>query len=218
VSDTLALIDRLAARAAPVRRLRPPLQRAFAWLGLALAVILLIGLLRGFRDDIAVELSQPVFLAGIGAALLTAVLGAIAAFQLSLPDRSRLWLLLPIPAAAAWLATVTIGCLANWVIVQHGSFMWPAAMSCLVTLTLVSLPLSAVMFWMLRHAARLRPSAALFAGALAVAALTAVTLSLIHQHDASLIILGWNFGAAGLVLAADLAIGRRLLRPWPAAA
>ena len=218
MTGTLDLIDTLADRAAPVRRLRPPLLRAAAWVGFAVAVLLVVVLVRGPRDDIAAQLAQPVFVIGVGAALLTGVLGAIASFMLSVPDRSRLWLLLPLPAALGWLATVSIGCLANWVILQRGSFMWPAAASCLLTLTLVSLPLSVAMFWMLRFAARLRPAGAVFAGSLAVAALAAATLSIVHQHDAALIILVWNFGAAGLVLLADMVVGHRILRPPPAGA
>ena len=80
------------------------------------------------------------------------------------------------------------------------------------TLLASSIPLSALMFFLLRHAARLRPTASVLSGALAVAALTAAALSLLHEFDASLMILAWNFGTALLVIALDAAIGRRMLR------
>jgi hypothetical protein len=38
---------------------------------------------------------NPAFATSIAAALATGVLAAVAAFHISLPDRSRLWLLLP---------------------------------------------------------------------------------------------------------------------------
>ena len=63
---------------------------------------------------------------------------------------------------------------------------------------------------MLRHTRRLRPSGALLAGCAAVGALTAATLSLLHEYDASMMILLWNFGAAALVVAVDTVIGRRI--------
>jgi len=83
---------------------------------------------------------------------------------------------------------------------------------CTATLLASSVPLSALMFWLLRHAARLRPGPAVLAGALAVAALTATALSLLHEFDASLMIVAWNVGAALLVLAVNGLVGQRVLR------
>src|SRR5256885_12713860 len=51
-----------------------------------------------FRSDLALRLRQPEFVIGIAASLATGVLAAIASFLLSIPDRSRAWLLLPLPA------------------------------------------------------------------------------------------------------------------------
>ncbi len=65
------------------------------------------------------------------------------------------------------------------------------------------------MFWLLRQAARLRPRGLVMAAGLAVAALTATALSLLHRFDASVMILAWNLGAAALVMAIDSIVGRR---------
>ena len=96
---TPELIDRLSTGLAPVRRLRPPLQRAGQWLLLAGLVVALLAVLFGVRPDLGLRLSQPIFAASLAGSLLTGVLAAIAAFHLCLPDRSRRWLLLPVPAA-----------------------------------------------------------------------------------------------------------------------
>lgn len=212
MTNTPDLIEALVMQATPVRRLHPPLLRAFGWLGLAVVVIAALGAWHGPRADLAARLGQPWFVAGLAAAALTGALAAVAAFLLSLPDRPRTWAWLPVPAALTWLATVGVGCLTDWVRFDAASFQWGDTASCFSLLLMASAPLSAILFWMLRHTARLRPTPAILAGALAVAALSACALSLLHVFEASAMILLWNFGAAALVMAVDAAIGRRVLR------
>jgi hypothetical protein len=214
--DTDELIDRLAAGAAPVKRLRPPLVRTAAWLLFAAATIAALALLLGVRPDWDVRIRQPVFQLGMLASMATGALAALAAFLVSLPDRSRLWLLLPAPAACVWIATIGLGCLTAWVPLNGVALAPHEVLQCVATLLLSSLPLSALMFWMLRHAAALRPSGAVLAAGLAAGALTATTMSVVHRFDASVLILAWNLGAAGLVLAADAAIGRVAMRKFRA--
>src|SRR5439155_621408 len=83
------LIEALAANVAPVRRLRPPLARAAFWLSVAAAILVLLAVSHGARPDLPQRLQEPIFVAGMTASLLTGVLAAIAAFLVSLPDRSR---------------------------------------------------------------------------------------------------------------------------------
>ena len=214
MTETSDLIERLVVEARPVRRLRSPVWRAAGWLTLAVVVVVGLGLLHGgLRPDLAAQLADRWFSVGLIASTTTGVLAALAAFISSLPDRSRLWLLLPAPAALTWLATVGVGCLTNWVAIGPDGVQWGPAAACFATLIAAAIPLSVAMFWMLRHAARLRPASTILAGGLAVAALTATALSLLHAFEASAMILLWNFGTAGLVLATDAALGpRRILR------
>jgi len=212
MTGTRDLIDALVDSGGPVRRLRPPVWRAALWLAVAVAVIGLLGWWHGPRGDLADRLRQMGFVTGLAAAALTGALAAVAAFMLSLPDRSRAWALLPVPAAALWLATVGIGCLTDWVRIDDENFRWGEAVACFGVLVLASVPLSAAMFWMLRHAAVLRPTPSILCGGLAVAALSACALSLLHVFEASAMILIWHFGTVALVVGVDAAVGRRLLR------
>lgn len=211
MTTTPELIDALAADAAPVRRLRPPLARAALWLAMAgLVLALLVGLL-GTRPDLGVRLREPGFALALAGALLTGGLAAVAAFHLSLPDRSRRWLLLPLPGIGLWAATIGYGCLFGWVAIGPDDLRAGAVLECFRTLLLVTLPLAAALLAMLRHAARLRPASVAATGGLAVAGVAAATLALVHPLDASLMVLVWNLGVAALLAALGGALGRRLL-------
>ena len=102
-----ALIDILVNRASPVQRLRPPLLRASLWLAFAAVVLALLAFEHGLRSDLAEQLRQPTFALGLGAAATTGILSAIAAFAISIPDRSPWCLLLPAPALVVWVGTIS---------------------------------------------------------------------------------------------------------------
>jgi len=112
---TSDLIDALVASATPVRRLRPQLIRVGIWLALAAIVVGLLSVAHGIRPDISMRLQQPVFMVSMIGALATAILAALASFELSLPDGSRWWILLPFPPLAVWVSTIGYGCLTDWV-------------------------------------------------------------------------------------------------------
>jgi hypothetical protein len=204
------LIESLVARAAPVRRLAP-LARAAGWLLFAALLFALMAIGREARPDLALRFSQPVFVTGFAGSLATGVLAAIAAFLVSVPGRSRAWLLLPLPALLVWMATVGYGCLAGWVSLAPGSSPLVEESGCFALLILTGMPLSALMLFMLRHAARTAPTPVGILGGLAVAGLTAAALSIFHAHDASVIILVWNIGTALLLVALGGLFGRRML-------
>jgi hypothetical protein len=205
------LIAALSANPAPVRRLPPPLLRAGCWLALAGLVMLLLGVSHGLRPDFAGQLGHPAYVVGLAASLLTGIAASCAAFLLSLPDRSRLYVLLPLPSLLAWLATVSAGCLTDWVSIGPQGMHMGEAVSCFATLVLTSLPLSLALLVMLRYTARLGPVAVIWMGSLAIASLTASALSLFHDIDATVLILLWNIGAAALIVGLGRMFGRRAL-------
>src|ERR1700732_893306 len=104
-SGTDGLIERLAAAAEPVRRLRPPVLRAGVWLSVVTAGPAAGG--APFADVTifarrAADAKLALELAGTA---LTGILAVIAAFELSLPDRSAHWALLPLPSLGLWIAS-----------------------------------------------------------------------------------------------------------------
>jgi len=211
VTKTPDLIDALVQDATPVRRLRPPLVRAGLWLAFAAIVLGLIAIAHGLRPDFSDCMRQPLFVVGMLGALATGISAAVASFQLSLPDSSRLWIILPLPALALWVVTIGYGCLTDWVSIGPDSVRLGEAIRCFATLLMTSVPLSIAMLAMLRYTALLRPLEVSVLGGLAVAAVTAFALSLLHDLDATVMILIWNLGAAALIASLGSLFGRSML-------
>jgi len=165
---------------------------------------------QGIRPDLLQRLPQSGFAIGISASLLTGIGAAIAAFMVSLPDRSHLWLLLPAPALFVWLSAIGYQCLTRWISFEPSGVELGETARCFATLVLTGLPLSLAMLVMLRYAAPLRPTATVLTGSLAVAAITATALSLFHQLDATVMILIWNLGTAVMFIGLSGAFHRKI--------
>jgi hypothetical protein len=215
VTATRELIDTLVERATPVRRLRPPVVRAALWLAFAGFVLALIAVGHGVRADLMERLDEPRFVVSIGGALATGILATVAAFMISLPDRSRWWLVLPLPGLAMWIATIGYGCFADWVSPGPDGIRLGEEVRCLVLLVLTSVPLALALAAMLRYAALVRGGTVAMMGGLAVAAITASALSLFHSHDATVLILVWNLGTTAVITALGSLFGQGMFR-WMA--
>lgn len=206
------LIDTLATNPPRVRRIYAPSTRLISWTVLAVAILSFLWVSQGLRADLATKFAEPSYATSIVAALLTGLFGAHAAFLVSLPDRSRLWLLLPMPFAVIWLSSIGYQCLFNWVDLGPESMRVDEIARCFATMLITSLPLSLALIVMLRHAALLRPTSVTFVGSLAVSGITAAAMSLYHVLDASLMILAWNLGVAMVILICGKAYGPKVLR------
>ena len=201
MTTTEQLIDTLASNIRPVRPLPPPWLRCSLWLGSAGVIVTMLGISHGVRPDLLQHFQHPMFATRIGGALATGVLAALAAFLISLPDRSQRWALLPVPGVVVWFSTIGYGCLTNWITLDPGGVRLAEVASCFATLLLIGTPLSLALFLMIHRARPLRSGAATVCGALAVAAVTAAALSLFHRLDATILVLLWNLGVAVLFLA-----------------
>lgn len=204
------LIEMLSAQATPVRRLRPPLLRAGLWLLAVGLILIFLASLYGLRPEFAERLRQPTFAAALASSLLTGVLAAVAAFHLSLPDRSRLWLLLPAPALVLWLSTIGYGCLTDWVSIGPDGVQLGATLQCFATLLIASVPSFVFLLVMLRHTARLYPTTVAMMSGLASGGVAATALSLFHDLDASVMVLLWTLGSTVVIVALSGMFGRRL--------
>jgi hypothetical protein len=181
MTSTEKFIEQLAVRARPVRPLAPAWVRATRWLLLSVVVIALATSLLGVRPRLLDALLQPASGMEWVGSLLTGVLAAFAAFQLSVPGRDARWAWLPLPALLLWSGGVGMGCLGA---LLRGDFGYdPRALLCAREVALVSLPIAVAMLVMVRHAALARPRATALTGALAAAALSSAGVSLFHVGE-----------------------------------
>jgi len=206
-----ALIDQLGIELVPVQRLLPPWLRTVGWLLVvaAIAAMLLMhfgmsGMLH--RWDAAPDLAW----AGVGA-VVTTICAAWAAFALSVPGQRALWAWLPLPGAVLWIGASGLGCLS--VLFKPGTHITSLHQSsdCLVFIISFSIPLSALLIILLRRAFPLRPVLTAVMVGLASAAASASLLEICHAYDAAATDLLTHALAVALVVAANAAMGGRLL-------
>ncbi len=206
------LIQSLASTLRPVRPAPHPARATAVWLAVVAAVIGLAMLVAGPRHDLAERLSGGFDLPQIVLASLTGVLAAFAAFQLALPERSRRWALLPLPATAAWLATMGWGCLQDLARFGPDALQIGVSVPCLVFIVGLGVPLTVAMLWLARHAAWLRAGPVAALGGLSAAALASVGLSFIHYLDAAAMVLAWHGLSVLVVTSLAALLGPRLMR------
>jgi hypothetical protein len=109
-----------------------------------------------------------------------------------------------------WVATVGYGCLTNWVALAPDGVRLGSTLECFATLVIASLPLSVALIVMLRHTALFDPTIVGVMAGLATAGMAATAMSLVHELDATVMVLIWNLGAAALIVALCGAFGRRI--------
>jgi hypothetical protein len=177
------LIGALAANLRPVRPLPPPALRTLLWLMLVAAVAAALATF----SDLAVmwhriTATSDMWLAVLGS-IATMATAAFAAFELSLPDRSRAWALLPLPAAALWVGASGLGCMRAYVLPGTHVAAIGEARDCLLFIIGLSVPLSATLIVMLRRAYSLAPPLTAAMAGLASAAAAATLLNFFHPFE-----------------------------------
>jgi len=202
------LIDRLVAGAKPVKRLRPPALRASLWL-LAVGAAGVGGIL-AFADlaVFAERIAESALAIEWGATLVTGILAVVAAFQLSLPDRSSAWAWLPLPSLAVWTGSGGYSCYRNWITVGPTGFELGESARCLMFILAVSVPLSISILIALRRALPLDPLRVAAMGALGVASLAAGALQFFHPFDVTFLDLSVHLGTIAFVVLGACAVER----------
>lgn len=207
------LIRDLTADLVPVRRLASPGLRALGWLAVVVAAAIALATVANLPALWHRLAGAPdMWLAVLGSAA-TAVLAAIAAFQLSLPDARRAWALLPLPAALLWIVASGLGCLRTRLAPDTHVADMSEARDCLMFIVGLSVPLSALLIMMLRRACTLQPGLTAAIAGLAAAAAAATLLNFFHPFDAAATDLAVHAVAVALVISANRAFSGRLLAP-----
>ena len=205
------LAKALADDLTPVRRLVPSGLRVLVWL----AVVGVVACALATVSDVGTLIRRltvvPEMWLAVTGSILTAALASIAAFQLSLPDRKASWALLPLPAVLLWIGASGVGCLRSWTGVEAYVDPDVHSQSCMLFILGISLPLSLLLFVMLRRGFSLRPNLTAIVGGLACAATAAALLNLFHPYDVAATDISVHALAIAIVILANAIFGGRLL-------
>jgi hypothetical protein len=205
------LISDLATDLVPVRRLRPPNVRALVWLAVVFATAAVLAVIADLSALVHRLGAAPDMWPSVIGSTLTAILAAIAAFQLSLPDARRTWALLPVPAVLLWIVAIGLGCLRTWFVPGTHAADLSEARDCLIFIVGLSVPLSALLIIMLRRAYPLQPELTALIAGLASAAAAATLLNFFHPFDAAATDLAVHVFSVAIVIGANRALSGRLL-------
>lgn len=205
------LIHDLGADLRPVKRLRSPLVRALGWLGIVAGV----GLILAYSANLPaieqrLQAVPDMWLAVLGS-IMTTILGAVAAFELSMPDRKPAWALLPIPGLVLWIGATGLGCLRTASIPDMHTASMAEAHTCFVVIIGLSVPLSIAIVLMVRRAFSLRPNLTAVTCGIAVAAAAATLLNFAHPYDAGATDIAVHIVAIAIVIGLNRIAGGRLL-------
>lgn len=208
------LIDRLGRNATVTRPLPTPGMRTTAWMVWAVSYLVVVAVMMFAVMSSAGVTPTPLYLVQQGAALVTGIMAARAAFVSVIPGaNNRVWVLPAIGAAAWGLSLLWAGVLdlrtAGTLGVTSQSD-WPCVASMTVGGLLVGVPL----VWMLRRGAPLTPGLTAFLAALAALSFANIEACLTRPHAFALTILLWHGGTVAAVAALCALTGRRWLR-WP---
>ena len=122
--DTDRLIHTLAENVQPVTPLRPPLVRMTVWAAVAVVYLAVLVAVMSPREDLGRRMQEPRFLIEQGAALLTGLSAAVAAFATVVPGYPRRVLLLPLVPLSVWVGTVTVGAVGEYAASGAGVLVW----------------------------------------------------------------------------------------------
>ena len=212
MSSPDALIETLARDLRPVRRMAPPSLRALGWLAVVTALAVVLAYFADLGAMARRLTAAPDMWMAVTGSTLTTILATFAAFQTSLPDRNRVWALLPLPGLLLWVGASGLGCLRVWFAPGTHAADLVEARDCLAFICGVSGPLSVLMLVMLRRGYPVQPNVTTATAGLAAGAAAATLLNFFHPFDAAAADLVVHAVAVGLVVLANRALTWRTFR------
>lgn len=209
------LVELLAAGGEPVAPLTPPLKRAFATLAaIGAAGALAIALFADVPATMARHAGRETLMAlEMAAMLATAILAVAGAFSLSIPGRSKRWLLAPIPPFIAWVGLSGLGCYQDFVRNSAAGWALGHSLDCLAFILATSVVVGAPLAWRLSRARPVDPLPVALLGGLGTAALAALLLQFFHPFTVTFLDLAVHLLAVLLVVAMLAVLNRRALAP-----
>ena len=208
------LIERLGRDVTVARPLPAPGIRTAAWMVWAVSYLVVVAVMMLATMSSAVVTPTPLFLVQQGAALVTGIMAARAAFASVIPGASnRVWVMPAIGAAVWGVSLLWAGVLdlqASGTLGVTSQSDWP----CVASMAVGGLVVGAPLVWMLRRGAPLTPGLTAFLAALAALSVANIEACLTRPHAFALTVLLWHGGTVAAIAALCALMGHRWLR-WP---
>ena len=210
--NTDQLIDKLAAEGAQ-KPLPHPIKQILFWTLGALVYLAAFCLFLGFRDDIAVKLAEPLYIAELILMSLAALSAACAAVYLSRPDCGQMpWIkYVPFGFVVLWAAVAFLG-FKNFGGLQIVDIANQYNIDCPLTIFLFSLPPGIVMFLLIRKGAPMQLCWAGIMATLSVTAFAYVGMRLVEMTDNPVHLLFWHALPVMIMSIAGMLAGKYTLR------
>jgi hypothetical protein len=208
------LVDRLGRDVTVTRPLPTPGMRTAVWMVWAVSYLVVVAVMMFALMSSAGVTPTPLYLVQQGAALVTGIMAARAAFASVIPgSNNRVWVL-PAIGAAVWVVSLLWAGVrdqqASGTLGVTSQSDWP----CVVSMTAGGLVVGSPLVWMLRRGAPLTPGLTAFLAALAALSFANIEACLTRPHAFALTVLLWHGGTVAAVAALCALTGRRWLR-WP---
>ena len=200
-------IGALARDLRPVKPVLHPLVSAVIWTAASMALIATGVALSKIRPDAGKFLADRIAVGEVAIAAVTAILAAIATFQVAIPGRNPLWAWMPILSAALWLAWLGVGCWRDFVALGSLDPRAETSASCLKFIAAFGMPAMLAAMVLARHGFALSPVKVSLLAGLAGAAAADVGLAAIDHPHAPLTSLIWHGGAAIFLIGAAALLG-----------
>jgi hypothetical protein len=117
----------------------------------------------------------------------------------------------PVAPLLLWIVSSGRTCYRLWYQSNAGSHLPVESLDCFVFIVVASVPLAALLLWMLRRARPLAPLPVAFTAGTGVAAASAFLLQFFHPFDVTFIDLGLHLAAVGVVIGVLAASSRKAL-------
>ncbi len=210
--NTDQLIDKLVAEGAP-KPLPHPIKQILYWALGALVYLAAFCLFFGFRDDIAVKLAEPLYIAELVLMSLAALSAACAAVYLSRPDCGQMpWIkYVPFGFVVLWAAVAFLG-FRDFGGLQIADIANQYNIDCPLTIFLFSLPPGIAMFILIRKGAPMQLCWAGIMATLSVTAFAYVGMRLVEMTDNPVHLLFWHALPVMIMSIAGMLAGKYTLR------
>jgi hypothetical protein len=208
------LIDRLGRDVTVVKPLSAPAVRTALWMVWAVIYLVIVAAVMFATMSAAGVTPARLYLFQQGAAFVTGLIAARAAFASVIPGESHRAWVLPAVAAAAWVASLlsaaALDLRSSGTLGLTSESDWPCVASMTMGGVVVGLPL----MWMVRRGAPLTPRATAFLGGLAALSVANIEACLTRPHAFAMTVLLWHGATIAVVATVCALMSRRWLR-WP---